>query len=270
MKKLIIITTLFAFLSMKAISQAPTEPVRYIDPIFDSWTVTSGQYQKGYDFKLFQPSGDTEKKRPVIIVYHAGGGTIDEVTSWCTDFVKLGYVTISAEYKLSIGEFDTKEQLQAILNTYNLIDYLRQNASLYGIKRLKIFEMGVSAGAITALQSGECLNDVAAGDSFFDGYNIKKISIRGTASLSGAVSPAFEKYINAGDPPNAYYNGKLDPTIPYSQAQKNYNAQVAAGIGSWFMGFPNKGHKLESHDVIFNDLKVHFYDLLQQKKTASH
>lgn len=243
-------------------SATATAPVRYLDQVFSEWTIETGEYQKDYAFNIFQPAGDTEDKRPVIIVFHAGGSDIASVTSWCTDFVKLGYVTVAAEYKLTTGDFDPEKQMEAVINSWILIDYLRKNGDRYRIKKSKIFEMGISAGALVALQSAIGLNDKE--DPYFQGAatHLKKITIKGSATLSGAANPDFMQFINAGDPPNHFYHGTEDHTIPYEVAVETCNTMIAAGIPSTLMAFEGKGHKLKSHNIIFNDLKLKIYALM--------
>lgn len=242
-----------------------TPPVRYLDPLFTAYSITSGEYVKGLHFNLYQPIGDTETKRPVIIVFPAGGGSITDVRQWCEDFCALGYVTVAAEYKNTVGNFNFTEQTQAIIDSWNLVNYLRDHAKEFGVKKKKIFEIGISAGALTALQSGICLND--KNDPIFKGAlaGKNKIVILGTASKSGACSPDFMKFINAGDPANDFYNGTLDKTIPYSQAVATYEKQISIGIASNLMSF-NLDHKLEGqYPIIFADMKARFYKLLNIK-----
>lgn len=239
-----------------------TTPTRYLDDIFTDWTVTRGEYKKGYEYDVYQPVGDTITNRPVVIVYHAGGGEIEDVKKWCTDFVKKGYVVFSAEYKLTVGDFNAEAQKDAVINSWELIDYIRTNYVKFGIKKKKIFEMGISAGALTAIQSGIGLNDKS--NPYFGNPLGKKnkLKILATATLSGAANPDMMNFINLGDPPNYFYHGTEDKTIPYAAALATYTAQIAAGIPSNFMKFDGKGHKLESHDIILADLKTRFYGML--------
>jgi len=243
-----------------------SQGTRYLDDVFLSYNTESGEYQKDYKYLLFSPAGDTVKKRPVIIVLHAGGGKLEDVSGWCIDFVKKGYVCITAEYKLTVGDFNPSEQKQAVAQIYWLNYWIKQNSDRAGLKAKKIFVMGTSAGGITALQSGMALNDRFT--DFFSGYSIpdtRNLYIIGTASMSGAAIPEFNSIINTGDPPNFFYNGMKDLLIPYKAAELTYSLQILSGIPSGIVLFPDKGHKLESHDFILADLTLRFYSILKPK-----
>lgn len=261
---LLLLTFTYATAQITPSATADT-PVRYLDPVFTSWTTQNGQYQPGYDFTIYKPQGDSEKKVPVIFIYPGGGGDISEVRGWCEDFVRLGYITVAAEYKNSVGEFTYSEQVKAVINTWILNQYFRDHSQEFGIKKKKMFEFGISAGGITALQSGIALDD--KDNPIFGGAlpGKSKLVFLGTASLSGAAIPEFQSLINLGDPPNFFYNGMLDPLIKFSVALQTYEKEISYGIPANMMAFPDKGHKLESHDIIYEDLKARFYYLLNVK-----
>lgn len=252
-------------ISIKA-SAPQVDSIRYLNQVFTKWSTDSGFYKPGYKYTIYQPFNDSAKKRPFIIMYHAGGADLYDTRKWQEDFVKLGYVTISCEYKKTVGDFNSALQKEAVINTWEAIDYFKVNATKYRLKSKKCFEMGTSAGALTALQSGIGLND-RSNPYFHDAFPADaKIFIVGTATISGAANSDFMGLINAGDPPNFFYHGALDMTIPYSAAVATYNKEISVGIPSKFMGFPDKGHKLESHDIILKDLKQNFYNVLNPKK----
>ncbi len=237
---------------------------RYIDNVFTSYNTLQGEYEKGFHFIMLSPGGDTFLKRPVIIVLHAGGGKIEDVKGWCEDWTYKGYVSITAEYKNDTGEFTAEKQKIATVQMFKLLDYLRINADKYGIKIKKVFIMGVSAGAITAIQTGIGLDDRFT--SFYAGLPVpvnQKLNVAATATLSGTANTAFNNLITSADPPNFFYHGALDQTIPYSAALTTFNLEISRGIASTFMGFPDKGHKLESHDIILSDLTLKFYNVLK-------
>jgi len=229
------------------------EPVRYLDPVFTEWTTDFGEYQPGYKYKIYMPAHDTEDKRPVMIFYTGGGTTdISKLNNICTEIVQLGYVTVAAQYKLTVGDgFTEQEQKESVIKTYELIRFLRENATAYGIKRKEIFGVGTSAGGITWINAGITANNT--GIPFYDGYKIPKIkgSLIGTASLSGAAVGSYFYLINSTGVPNNFYNGALDPLIPVKSAQETYEAQFAAGIPSLIKIYPLSDHTLGEHDDIY-------------------
>src|SRR4051812_7756704 len=85
---------------------------RYKDMIFPNVTTTSDitySTSNGTTLKLdvYEPTGDTLSARPVLIMAHGGsfyGGTKTDdnaVTTFCTNFAKRGYVTVSIDYRLA-------------------------------------------------------------------------------------------------------------------------------------------------------------------------
>ena len=94
-------------LSVAAFAQSPCSSGRYASDVFTNFTVTSnviyGQNntwsgaanQLKLDF--YEPTGDTELARPLIIWVHGGsfiGGskTDNDVKTWSESFAKKGYV----------------------------------------------------------------------------------------------------------------------------------------------------------------------------------
>jgi para-nitrobenzyl esterase len=93
---------------------------RYTTPVFSAYDSTMN-IQYGANIKVnsqnqnlmldvYEPSGDTETTRPLILIAHGGsfiGGTKTgtDVVTLCRDFAKMGYVVASVEYRLGIANF---------------------------------------------------------------------------------------------------------------------------------------------------------------------
>jgi acetyl esterase/lipase len=88
-------------------------PLRYRDAIFPSVSVTrdltygSAPGANGapvaLKLDLYQPTGDAQRQRPALIWVHGGGFTSGSKTSGAgkaTTFAKLGYVSVSIDYRL--------------------------------------------------------------------------------------------------------------------------------------------------------------------------
>ena len=248
----------------------PAAGIRYLTPIFTSWITEIGEYQPGFKVKVYMPANDTIDRRPVVIVY-SGGGTldIDATKSTCEELVKLGYVVVAGQYKQTVGDFTTEEQKQAVVNTYNLINYIRENYEKYGVKKKKFFGIGTSAGALTLIQAGITGNDTQ--NPYYTGYAVPNIKgcLLATASLSGAANPQYMDLIQTGGVQNNFYNGKLDPIIPYKQAEATFNKEIALGIPSQIKIYDNADHTLGEHDDIFYNpvygIIPTFYNKLYQK-----
>ena len=86
---------------------------RYPDPVFSGVTVTKdvvygaardfdGRIQQ-LDLDLYQPTGDTLAKRPVIVLAFGGGfwfGTKEQLAKQATAYAKRGFVAASITYRL--------------------------------------------------------------------------------------------------------------------------------------------------------------------------
>src|SRR5687767_4193091 len=98
-----------------ASAQLDTTRARYYRPIFATATVTSSvTYGSAVNsagvtqpllMDIYQPVGDTVRRRPVIIFAHQGGFVSGQRTdaymvAVCTQFARLGYVTASIDYRL--------------------------------------------------------------------------------------------------------------------------------------------------------------------------
>lgn len=256
----------------QSVSTTPTG-TRYLDPVFTAWTTKSGEYQKGYQYKVYMPANDTEDKRPVIIFYTGGGTTdISTLEGQCVEAVKLGYVTVAAQYKLTIGDgFTELEQKEAAISTMWLIDYIRDHSGEFGVKKKKIFGYGVSAGGITWINTGITANNMDI--PFYDGYSFPNIkhSLVATCSNSSAAIGAYFYLIAPGGVPNNFFNGGKDGLISWEQADATWKSELAMGIPSMFHLYPLAGHGVGNHDDLWYNPEYGmiptFYKFLNVKKT---
>lgn len=249
----------------------PATGIRYLTPCFTEWTEEELEYQPGYKCKIYQPANDTITKRPVIIL-HTGGGTIsiDSLHGLAVELVKLGYVVVPAQYKLTVGDgFTEDEQIQGALNDYILIDVLRKASVRYGIKKKKFFIIGTSAGGINASNTG-----ITGNDTDNPIYKGKAPNIKGcilhTASLSAAALGLYYDLIQTGGVPNQFFNGGKDMLIPSKQAEATCSKELAFGIPSFIKVYPNSDHTLGEHqDIYYNPsygIIPTFYNKLNTKQ----
>ena len=122
---------------------------------------SAGAKRKNLELKmdLYLPEDSAVKRRPVIMLLHGGGfffGDKAAVTSteWCEHFASIGYVAVSANYRL--GFKLTKGSIQqceyeSIQDAHAALRFLLAHADEYGIDTNNIFIGGTSAGSITAL-----------------------------------------------------------------------------------------------------------------------
>ncbi len=112
---------------------------------------------------VFYPgnSAETLLKRPMIMMIYGGaftGGNRGQVTAYCTNFAKRGFVAVAIDYRLGKETVtpcaDTLSQEKAVYraqqDAHAAMRYMVANATTYKIDTSWIFAGGYSAGAGTA------------------------------------------------------------------------------------------------------------------------
>jgi hypothetical protein len=169
MKKL---TTLFLLFFVSFFLNAQT---RYVDETFSEHVLTSNiKYGENIDvngqndevfFDLYQPSGDTDDDRILLIVAHEGGfiggaKTDAEVIAFCEKMVKKGYVVAAMEYRKGWVPGLTAEEnarrivpalWRAMQDGKAIVRFFRKSViadgNPYGIDKDKIVGGGFGAGS---------------------------------------------------------------------------------------------------------------------------
>lgn len=254
MKKLY--TALFAagFLFSTTSVDAQCTGDRYRQKIFSSVNTTSNvlygnnvQWTGGSNTDLYldvyEPAGDTETSRPVVILIHGGsfvGGskTGGDVVPLAQDFAKMGYVAVSIQYRLGMNTLppDSVSATEAVIRGYHdckaAIRYLRwdedQNGNTFGIDPGQVFLCGVSAGGFVATHIAY-LDEVSEMPSYVD-YNKPGLggglegesgnlgyadTVSGIINICGALRDTAWMYI--GDTPILSLHAVNDGTVPYGQ-----------------------------------------------------
>ena len=152
---------------------------RYIKQIFDSVDIASSilygnnvNYTGGSEdlyLDFYEPSGDTEPLRPLIVLEHGGsfvGGTRTDgdVVALSEDFAKMGYACTSISYRLGMTGIpfpgpDSVAATEAVIRAYHdmkaAIRFFwkdaRENGNTYRIDTNNIYIGGSSAGGFAAV-----------------------------------------------------------------------------------------------------------------------
>ena len=260
-KLLLVMFTLMTCL----LAQQGNAQVRYQDSMFATFTIDTVLYSSVYNLKMnvYQPVGDANTSRPVVVLAHGGtfiSGTRTSdvtVTRLCADLVKKGYVTISIDYRLSgvanmlIGDSAALEVFKAVGDCKAAIRYLYMdvaNGNTYKIDTNNIFIGGNSAGAVLAMHYayidslGE-LNDTfqhivantggLEGNSGNAGYSS---NVKGVVSLAGGLNQAW--WMGFCSKPIVSAQGSADPIVPYTCAEPfvfgiAYVPLQLCGLGSY-------------------------------------
>jgi para-nitrobenzyl esterase len=204
---------------------------------------------------VYQPTGDTSTRRPLVIIAHGGsfvggGRTGTDVVPLCQDLAKLGYVTASIDYRLGMTRFpvggppDSTDAGAAVMRAVHdgraAIRFFRKNAAIggntYKIDTNNIYFAGVSAGAFIALHIAY-MNQLSDFPSYVDTTGTGTIPQYGLhggiEGLSG--NPGYSSKIKAivnicgalgdtawmhhGDTPILSFHGTNDGTVPFGTAE---------------------------------------------------
>ncbi len=263
MKKiyLLALTALTSIVSVKA--QSPCATGRYATDTFTAVTTTSGivygsnknssGITQSLTMDIYQPTGDVETARPLLILAHGGsfiGGssTDGDMVAISNSFAKKGYVCASINYRLGFFPFDSVNAVKAVLRAVQDMkasirffykDKLTSNT--YKIDTNNIYIGGSSAGAITALHTAylnkSCeINPYVNATTLatlggMDGYSGNQCysqNVKGVINICGALG----KYgwLEAGDIPFVSLHGTIDGTVKYSQGKA-----APGGIGLLYM-----------------------------------
>jgi len=267
--------------ALAQIAPIDTTGGRYYQPVFTGVSVTGGvAYATAPTFNgtaqvltmdIYQPVGDTVKRRPLIIFAHQGGFVTGSKTdpymvAICTRMARLGYVAASIDYRLGFPltgfaqPTDTPGVAQAAIRGMQdmraAVRFFRQDAATaktYRVHSNYIVVGGSSAGAFIALQAGylDKASEVPAyvglaalGGLEGTGGNAGFSSaVAAVLNLSGATeSPSI---IEAGNAPLCSVHGTADATLPpkyvYGSGRLNPRA-TAVGVRNTLRRFSRAGH----------------------------
>jgi acetyl esterase len=188
-----------------------------------------------YTNKSLKRDGNT-----AIVFFHGGGwayGTPSEFFSTCERYAKMGIVTFSVDYRLSIDNGITPSKtispIECIMDARSAMRWVRENAGKFHIDGNKIVAAGQSAGGHLALSTAmideyneksdnlsvscrpdavllfsSCINAV-------EGWCDRLLADRRTKIWS--ISPAHN--IRSGLPPMIEFHGTDDEQVPKWTAQ---------------------------------------------------
>ena len=200
---------------------------------------------------IFEPVGDTEEARPLMILVHGGsfvGGNRRDplMMALCEDFAKKGYVTVTMSYRLGINYANflrlsdelTNANLRAVQDHNAAVRYFyksaRDEGNPYRIDTTRIISGGVSAGAIATLHSQlftdvskapmniaqflDALGGLEGGNNGSPGYPYKSV---GLFNMMGAILDT--SLISVTDVPTISFHGDADVVVPYAQGFATFN-----------------------------------------------
>ena len=253
MKKTLLALTLIL---SSFLAKAQCDGTRFFNYVFSNVDLTSNvQYGTNtkYDgssqnllMDIYEPTGDNEAMRPLIIVAHggfflSGSKTGADVVPICQAFAKMGYVAVSLEYRLGINiQSDlsapmTEAVMRGVQDGKAAVRYFRKSAAEdgnpYRINPDQIFFAGSSAGGYIALHmayldtdaeiptyvnlSNPGLDGGLEGNSGNAGYSS---SVNAIVNICGAIGDTA--WIQPGDEPCLLFHGTNDQTVPFGSAMQ--------------------------------------------------
>lgn len=287
-------------------AQSPCSTGRYATDVFSNFTTTSdivyGQNSSytgantSLKLDVYQPTGDTETNRPLLIFVHGGsfiGGskTDGDMVAMCQRFAKKGYVTASIDYRLGFFPFDSANAVKAVVRaTQDLRAAIRffykdkQTTNTYKIDTTHIYIGGSSAGAITALHVGY-LNEECEISDYLSSSTITQLGgLEGTSGnpgysstvhgiLNGCGALARYSWLEAGDVPVASVHGTNDGTVKYNRGIVNpgvplmyldgsrmiHERACAVGVENQFYTFLGAPHVPYAGNTAYMDTTVNFF-----------
>ncbi len=236
---------------------------RYVSPIFSEVEKTTVQYGSNTSFSgteqallmdVYEPAGDAQSQRPVIVMAHAGAfveGERSDLEDLCITFAQRGYVAATIDYRLLPDPFalgfppDTLLALDLIIKDVSdmkaAVRYFRQDAATtdqFRIDPEQVFVGGASAGAIISLHVAyldegddipDYLSAIIADNGGFEGNSGDSLNLQYSSEVSAVLNLSGsiyrEEWMNEGDPLLASYHGTADQVVPYG------NGFLSSGAG---------------------------------------
>jgi para-nitrobenzyl esterase len=231
------------------LAQHSSAQTRYQDSIFANYTLTTVLYSVyGDSMDIYQPAGDVQATRPVVVLAHEGTfytGTRNDdptVVSLCQDLAHKGYIVVSIDYRLVSNPTLLLDTLNAAVEVFKSIGdakaavrYLYQDAygaNNYKVDTANIFIGGNSAGAVLAMhyayvdsiaqlagnpyfiKAVDSIGGTLQGNSGNPGYSS---NVKGVISLAGGLNQV--SWMGYCSKPVVSAQGSDDQIVPFTCAE---------------------------------------------------
>jgi acetyl esterase/lipase len=203
------------------------------------------------DLKLdaWAPKGDTVTKRPAIVWMFGGAFIVGNRQTMYTDAqdsARRGYVGISIDYRLEASATPITNLLRGMNNAYDdavaAAEFLKAHAEEYGIDPDALVSGGVSAGAITAVNTivlpgtrGPATSPYAAA--------ISNSGMSSAAEVCSVLSNAnCTTESKSGQNPMIMFGGDKDTIVNYKWQKITCDNHRAKGNVCEFVTYPGESH----------------------------
>jgi acetyl esterase/lipase len=239
---------------------------RYIDPVFDDVDVSIDiPYRDTQDSEgspvtlhldMYEPAGDTEQSRPVMVWIHGGGFVLGDksvMAPYAEEFARRGYVGVSLQYRLRPGFAGAEELVDAVLDAYDdtfaAVQWLRDNAAEHRIDPAAISVGGISAGAVNAFNLAYLPGDWDRPDPS---------NVAAAVPISGLTIGVPQP----DDPPVIAFHGSADMVVDFQHALNACAGARAAGLRFDLVVYNGAGHEIGATQ--FDDIVQRTADFLAE------
>lgn len=254
---------------------------------------------------LYQPEGDKNQLRPMVLLIHGGGFYIGNKASsteriMATKLAKMGYVVASMNYRLGFrlnGKEIERSGYKALQDAHAALRFLSGKSHKLRIDPNQVYLAGTSAGAIAALNIAFLDNDERPESSYADRKrkNLGNIetsgntlnntfNVKAVCNLWGAVSDT--SILDSDERiPVLSYHGDRDDIVPidHSHPFKNtlrlnrlimdevygslpiHERLDHLGIENKLFVLYGKGHEPQLDN--FKEVNALLYDIIDEMKT---
>ena len=246
-------TILFSWLLISAIFIIETV---YAESAFNvTENITYNNAEQTLD--IFVP--ENQRKTTALMFIHGGGfdqGSKADMHEHAKHYVKLGYISCSINYRLSLSDpYPT-----AINDATDALNWLKNQVDLYQYNVNKIILVGYSVGGTLALNVG--LNQTNGVAAIIDVAGITDINQLIRSSHIPQLKEKMRVYLDGKDPviaspisqisaeapPTLVLHGKKDGLIPIWQSIKFVEAMKKQGSPVTFDVIYNAGHEMMLKD----------------------
>lgn len=254
---------------------------RYKDRVFSGYTVEKKLSYGGHRrFDLYQPAGDSNTRRPLIIWIHGGGFKFGSrhaagIRLWCRSFAERGYVCAAIDYQLGKKNFNfsftdlTGNCLTAVRDVRNAVAYFKASATRWNIDTTRIILAGNSAGGILALQAvysndSELQKLPPTKEAATPGWDARALSGEvntiGIAAIVNYWGGLFDTlWLRQARVPIVSAHGDKDNIVPYDHKGYPLFGSLPIHRMADALGIPNA---LKTYNGYSHELQRHFFPLI--------
>ncbi|MFZ5942220.1 MAG: alpha/beta hydrolase [Bacteroidota bacterium] len=222
---------------------------------------------------FYQEAALERENNTAIVFFHGGGwayGSPGEFYSICERYARMGLITFSVEYRLSVDRGVTPSQtispIECVMDARSALRWVQANAGRFHLAQDKIVAAGQSAGGQLALSTAMIDDWNEAGDDttlstcpdalILFSSNVNTVEgwcdylLGERRELIWSISPTH--HIRAGLPPMIAFHGSEDEQVPKWTAEHFAEEMKKAGNRYELVLFEGRQHYLGAGDSTYS------------------